>query len=117
MTQQEMIEAILEANPDLKGCIAGNEEMTEMLLAAAEKLEMDDLKIVGFDTGKEQMKALEEDRLVGLIVQNPFGMGYAAVVAGARAVLMQANEAAVDSGYTWVTKDNMEKASIQKMLY
>lgn len=117
MTQQEMIEAILESHPDLKGCISGSEEMTEMLLDAAEKLELDDLKIVGFDTGKKQMKALEDDKLEGLVVQNPFGMGYAAVVAGARAVLGQANEAAVDSGYTWVTKDNMDKASIQKMLY
>jgi ribose transport system substrate-binding protein len=52
-----------------------------------------------------------------LIVQNPYGIGYATVVACARAVLGQGNEATVSTGYTWVTKDNMNKDSIKKMLY
>lgn len=117
LTQLEMIQEILKAHPNLKGCISGSEEMTALLLEAAEALDRTDLKIIGFDTGEKQMEALEDGRLTGLVVQNPFGMGYAAIVASARAVLGQANEAVVDSGYTWVTRDNVEKESIQKMLY
>ena len=49
--------------------------------------------------------------------KNPYGIGYATVVACARAVLGQGNEAMVSTGYTWVTKDNMNKDSIKKMLY
>ena len=32
-------------------------------------------------------------------------------------MLGQGNEATVSTGYTWVTKDNMNKDSIKKMLY
>ena len=65
----------------------------------------------------DQMKLLEDGKIDGLIVQNPYGIGYATVVACARAVLGQGNEATVSTGYTWVTKDNMNKDSIKKMLY
>ena len=72
---------------------------------------------MGFDGGEEQIKSLDDDRVVGLILQNPFAMGYATVIAAARAALGMGNEAFVDSGYTWVTKDNVDKKTIQNMLY
>lgn len=73
--------------------------------------------LIGFDAGREQLKALEEGEILGLVVQNPFGIGYASVVAAARTVLQAGNEAQVSTGYLWVTKDNMNDESIQKMLY
>ncbi len=73
--------------------------------------------LVGFDTGKEQLKALETGEIAGLVVQNPFGMGYASVVAAARTVLEAGNEAQVNTSYLWLTKDNMNDESVQKMLY
>ena len=44
-------------------------------------------------------------------------MGYATVVAAARTVLELGNEAKVDTGYIWVTKENMDSDSIKNMLY
>ena len=44
-------------------------------------------------------------------------MGYAAVVSAARAALGMGNQAVIDSGMIWVTKDNMDKKDIKKMLY
>ena len=44
-------------------------------------------------------------------------MGYATVVAAARTVLEIGNEAVVDTGYTWVDRDNMEDTAVQAMLY
>lgn len=52
-----------------------------------------------------------------MIVQNPFGMGYATVVAAARASLDMGNEAVVNTGYTWVTKENLKTDEVQKILY
>mgnify|MGYP000694842128 FL=1 len=46
-------------------------------------------------------------------MQNPFGIGYASVVAAARSILQTGNEALVDTGYVWVTNENMEDASIK----
>ncbi len=76
-----------------------------------------EIVLMGFDVSKEQLKALEEGEISGLVVQNPFGIGYASVVAAARTVLQSGNEAQVSTGYLWVTQDNMNDASIQKMLY
>ena len=77
----------------------------------------EEIALVGFDAGKEQLKALEAGEIDGLVVQNPFGMGYATVVAAARTILEIGNEAVVDTGYTWVDKENMEDGSVQMMLY
>lgn len=76
-----------------------------------------EIVLMGFDTGKEQLQALEAGELSGLVVQNPFGIGYASVVAAARTVQQAGNEAQVSTGYLWVTKDNMNDESIRKMLY
>lgn len=73
--------------------------------------------LVGFDTGKEQIQALESGEISGLVVQNPFGMGYASVVAAARTVLEAGNEAEVNTSYLWLTKDNRNEESIRRMLY
>ena len=76
-----------------------------------------DIVLMGFDVSKEQRKALEDGEISGLVVQNPFGIGYASVVAAARTVLQAGNEAQVGTGYLWVTKENLDEESIQKMLY
>lgn len=117
MTELDMIKHILQENPDLAGCVTGNERVTKLVLQAVEELKLENLKIVAFDGGKKALDAVKQGRIEGLVIQNPFGMGYAAVVAAARAVLQEANEAAVDSGYIWVTKDNLEEKSIKELLY
>ena len=75
------------------------------------------MAVIGFDAGKDQLEALENEELDGLIVQNPFGMGYAAVVAASRTVLQIGNEAQVDTGFIWVDRENMEDEKVQAMLY
>ena len=117
ITQKEVVQYILEKNPNLKGIYATNLDTTQLVADVLSSLERDDLYFVGFDGGEEQLKLLEDDVIDGLVIQNPYGMGYAAVVSAARAVLELGNEAFVDSGYTWVTKDNMKEADIKKMLY
>ncbi len=82
-----------------------------------EKTEFTEIVLMGFDMSKEQLKALEEGEISGLVVQNPFGIGYASVVAAARTVLQAGNEAQVSTGYLWVTQDNMNEKSIKRMLY
>ena len=90
---------------------------SESSVSAKENTDPAEIVLMGFDVSKEQLKALEEGEISGLVVQNPFGIGYASVVAAARTVLQSGNEAQVSTGYLWVTQDNMNDASIQKMLY
>lgn len=117
LTQEDVVKYILEKHPNLKGVYATNLDTTKLVTDVLTELEREDLNVVGFDGGNSQMKLLKEGKVNGLIVQNPYGMGYATVVAAARDVLGLGNEAVIDSGYTWVTKDNMDKNAIKRMLY
>ena len=117
ITQEDVVTYILEKNPNLKGIYATNLDSTQLVAKVLTKLQRTDLKFVGFDGGEEQMQLLKDGVLTGLVVQNPFAMGYAAVVAAARVALGLGNESVVDSGYTWVTPDNMSEKEIEKMLY
>ena len=117
ITEEDVIDYVLAKHPDIKGCFASNAPTVKKAIAGLERAEADDVMVVGFDADEEEKKALSDGRIDGLIVQNPFGMGYATVVAAARAALDMGNEAFVNTGYTWVTADNLEDENIQKMLY
>ena len=118
MDDEDVVAWYFEQNPDLKGCLGTSAEATQLILGAADRTEgLDDMVVIGFDAGKDQVDALENEEIDGLIVQNPFGMGYAAVVAAARTVLQSGNEAQVDTGFIWVDQENLEDENIQAMLY
>lgn len=118
MSDEDALEHYLGKHSELKGCFGVNDET--VLLAAQAVKDMglsDSVTVMGFDAGKDQINALKEGSIDGLVVQNPFGMGYAAVVAAARTILEIGNEAVVDTGYTWVDLSNLEDENIQAMLY
>ena len=118
MTDEDVIVYYLEKHPNVKGCFGTNVTASQLALSSlkqAEKLE--DVVLMGFDGGKEQIDALKAGEIKGLVIQNPFGIGYASVVAASRTILEVGNEAVVDTGYIWVTNDNLEEESIQNMLY
>ena len=117
LSQKDVIKYILEKNPNLKGIYTTNLDTTQLVAEVLKDLQKTDLTFVGFDGGEEQMKLLKDGTLHGLIVQNPFAMGYATVVAAARVSLGLGNESLVDSGYTWVTPENMDDKELKKMLY
>ncbi len=84
MSNEEAVAYYLKKHPELKGIFALNETSTQLGIQVLDELDnSDEIQIVGFDAGKEQVKALEDGELDGLVVQNPFGMGYAAVIASA----------------------------------
>ena len=118
MSDEDAVIYYLEKHPDLKGCFATNDETVLLGAQAVKSMEKtDEITVMGFDAGKDQLDALSDGSIDGLVVQNPFGMGYAAVVAAARTVLEIGNEAQVDTGFVWVDAENMKDESLQPMLY
>ena len=118
MSDEDAIQYYMEKHPDLKGCIATNETVTQLAIKTLDQFDTEKhITLVGFDAGKDQVNALKDGKVDGLIVQNPFGMGYATVVAAARTVLEIGNEAEVNTGYVWVTADNMNDDTITPFLY
>ena len=117
VSKADVVDYVLAKYPDVKGCYATNSATTQLFVEGLERKEMYDVSVIGYDAGDDQLQALRDGKIDGLIVQNPFGMGYAAVIACARAGLSVGNEAFVNTGYTWVTKENMDTEEVQKMLY
>ena len=118
MSDEDAVVYVLEKHPDLKGCFGTNDETVLLGAQALKSMEKtEDIVMMGFDAGQDQLNALSDGSIDGLVVQNPFGMGYATVVAAARTVLEIGNEAKVDTGFVWVDAENMDDASIQPMLY
>lgn len=117
ISDEEAMDYIFEKNPDVTAIYGTSGEAVMDAVENTQRLEKEDVSIVGFDATKEEAQALEEGLVDGLVAQNPYGMGYATVVACSRAILELGNEAEVDSGYTWITADNMEDPEVAAMLY
>lgn len=118
LSDEDVVQYYLEKYPRIKGIFGTNNTSTQLALETLRQMDKtDDLVLMGFDAGKDQLDALKKGEIRGLVVQNPFGIGYASVVAAARTVLGLGNQEEVNTGYLWVTQENLESESIQKMLY
>ncbi len=117
ISDEEAMDYIFAKNPDVTAIYGTSGDAVMAAVENTQRLEKEDVSIVGFDATQEEAQALEEGLVDGLIAQNPYGMGYATVVACSRAILELGNEAEVDSGYTWITVDNMEDPEVAAMLY
>lgn len=117
VTRENIIDYILKKHPDINGCYATNGETVSAVVKGLERQKMEDVSVIGYDMDAEELKEMEEGKIAGLVVQNPFGMGYASVIAASRAALQMGNEANIDTGYIWVTQSNLKDDSVQKMLY
>jgi ribose transport system substrate-binding protein len=118
LSDEDVIQYYLEKHPDVRAIYTTNTTTTQLAVSACKQMNrMSSTTIVGFDAGRTQLDSLKNGEVQGLLVQNPFGMGYATVVACARTILEQGNEAVVNTGYTWVTKDNMDDEAIANLLY
>ena len=118
MSKEDVIAYLLDTNEDIKGCIGTNFNSTQALIKAVPKSERaEEISVMGFDAGEEQLTALASGDVKGLVVQNPFGIGYASVVAAARQISGMELAKTVDTGYIWVTTENVDSDTIKPMLY
>lgn len=118
ITDTEVLQWMLAKHPDMKGIFTSNDNTAKYLAEDTEDASLlKDLTVVSFDAGETQLQNLDSGLVDGLIVQNPYGMGYASVVAAARTILGMGNESEIDTGYAWVTKDNLSNTEIKALLY
>lgn len=69
-------ENMLQANPDIKGIFAHNDEMA---LGAIEALNGKNIPVVGFDATEDATKAISEGKMAATVAQKPDLMGSVAV--------------------------------------
>lgn len=84
--------------------------------AVVEKKTNDKINIVGVGSDEKLVKFLQDDVIAGLVVEDPFRMGYDGVKTALAASKGEQVSANIDTGATLVTKANMSSARSQELL-
>jgi ribose transport system substrate-binding protein len=74
------------------------------------------VRFVGFDSSQKLVDALKAGQIDGLVLQNPYKMGYLGVKTLVQSLKGTKVEKRIDTGVTLATKENMDTAAIQKLL-
>lgn len=112
----EMAESVLKLFPDVKGYFCTNENVSGDVLDAI-SASGKEVAVVGIDAGKKQKDAIKSGKEVGVLVQNAYGMGYATVVAAARAALGMENDESINPGMEWIDSENISDERYANYLY
>ena len=108
-TAARLITAALSKDPDIVGVFAGN------LFSAAgsgtgirQAGKTDQVKLVGFDAGPDQVKQLKDGTVSALIAQDPYQIGVDGVDQAVASLKGQPVTATIQTGFHLLTKDNID---------
>ncbi|MCL2618400.1 MAG: substrate-binding domain-containing protein [Defluviitaleaceae bacterium] len=106
----------ISANDDLIGIFGDNNHMGVGIALAIEELDRSDIITFAFDANVEQVNAIHAGFLNGIVVQDPFGMGYNGVDFAVRTIRGETVPFEVVVDTNLVTLDNINNADIQELL-
>lgn len=101
-----VMENMLQANPDLKGVFAHNDEMA---LGAIETIGGKDILVAGFDATDDAIAAVKEGRMAATIAQKPDLMGATAVETAKKLMAGESVEKSIPVEVKLITKDNVNE--------
>jgi ribose transport system substrate-binding protein len=102
----------------VQGIFTPNESSTAgMLLALQDIGKAGKISFVGFDSSQTFIDALNANQLHGIVVQNPFNMGYLGVRTMVDNLQGKPVSKQIDTGVMLVTKDNMQTPEVQTLLH
>lgn len=104
--------------PDLR-CFYGINEGAAVGIAAAvkEKNLQDQIIVIGFDSSDDEIAYLSDGVINGMMVQNPYNMGYLGVRNLKKVLDGKTIEERIDTGATYVNGDNLYDEDTQWLLY
>ena len=114
----DIAKAIMTKNPDLKGFFGANEGSIKGILNALKETGNEGkIVAVGYDSGQQQLDAINSGVEAGAITQNPVGIGAKCVDAAIDAVNGKTLPKNIDTGFYWFDKTNINNPEIQAVLY
>jgi len=118
-TAKSKSETLLNTYADqVQGIFTPNESSTAgMLLALQDINKAGKISFVGFDASQTFIDALNANQLHGIVVQNPFNMGYLGVRTMVDNLLGKPVEKKIDTGVMLVTKENLESPDVKTLLH
>jgi ribose transport system substrate-binding protein len=103
---------------EVQGIFTPNESSTSgMLLALQDIGKAGKVTFVGFDTSEAFIEAMNKKQLHGIVVQNPFNMGYLGVRTMVEHLQGKTVEKRIDTGVVMVTPDNLNSSEIQTLIH
>lgn len=113
---RDKAQGILQANPDLVGFF-GTDDDSVIAIADEVAAKAMDVKVIGVDSSPDVLTLLKEGKISGIIVQNPYNMGYQSVeILVAASKGEKPSEKNIVSASVWVTADNINDDDVQKVI-
>jgi ribose transport system substrate-binding protein len=107
-TAAQLIGAALQKDPDIVGVFAANLFAAEgTATGVRQAAKTNQVKIVGFDAGPNQIKALRDGTVQALVAQEPGVIGQYGVDEAVAALDGGTTTPKVQTGFTVITKDNL----------
>jgi ribose transport system substrate-binding protein len=105
-----VMENVLTSNPDLNAVFVTNDQMAlgAMEAVSARNL-VGKIMIVGFDAGKEAVRAVKSGQMQAVIAQYPANMGRQAVEAAIKTLHGETLPKVIDTGTKLVTRENADE--------
>jgi ribose transport system substrate-binding protein len=108
---------MLTAHPGLKGIFASDEGSTVGSAQALQQTgKVGQVKIIGWDTSPDDLRALRQGAVQALIAQNPFKMGVDSVNAVVDVIRNDATPTSEDTGSVVVTKATLNDPEVEQVL-
>jgi ribose transport system substrate-binding protein len=116
-TAYQLAENLINRFADVDAIFTPNESSTFGCLRALEDRGLAGRIIhVGFDSSPKLIEALARKKIQGLVLQDPFGMGYRSVRTAVAHLRGEPYEKNVDTGVFLATSDNMDDPKIRRLL-
>jgi ribose transport system substrate-binding protein len=114
-------ESVLNAHKAASGAVQGvfapNESTTFGMLRALKQTGTNKkVKFIGFDSSDSLISALKDGDIDGLVVQNPFNMGYVAVKTMVDHLRGTKVERRIDTGARLVEKSNLDDPAVKEII-
>ncbi len=114
----DIAKAMVQANPDLSAIFGTNEQGAQgAVQGVTEANASGKVLVVGYDSGKAQIDAINNGTEFGAITQNPVGIGAKCVEAAMKAIRGESQPTKVDTGFYWYDKTNITDPKIAADLY
>jgi ribose transport system substrate-binding protein len=116
-TSEALLLAQGAADGKVDGVFCPNESSTFGMLLALDKTGLTKkIKLVGFDASEKLVKAMTDEKIHALVVQDPFRMGELAVTTMVSHLKGEKVEKVIDTGARVVDLANMKEPAIQALL-
>jgi ribose transport system substrate-binding protein len=116
-TVGEIMKRLIAEDRDLRGVFASDPIAAEAVSQAVSAKNTDDLiNIVAVGSDENLVKLLQADVIAGIVVEDPFRMGYDGVKTALAASKGESVPARIDTGALLVTKANLNSARAQELL-